>query len=60
MTEFEKWLAMLYLKSADDCCNCAFCPPDTFCDNEGADGKPDDNVCMEGLKKYFEEHKNDE
>lgn len=64
MTDFEKYLGKWIVWSGEDCCSkCANSSINTngeLCANlkeHTGDAPPDDDICLQGMKKYFEEHK---
>lgn len=58
--DYIKYLAMKLLYSGEDCCSiCAYSPAHDLCENQQAhrDDKPDDAICIEGLRAYADSHK---
>ena len=55
--EFIKYLGVKLLNSGEDCCSYCIYGGRTLevCDNLQNNDRPDDNVCLEGLRKYAEE-----
>ena len=52
--DFIKYLCVKLLNSGEDCCSiCANNPKRGFCKNS-LRKKPDDNMCIEGLRKFAE------
>ena len=62
MTDFELYLVKWLLNSGEDTCSvCAYCTPiqqQGLCKNYANNHIPDDNVCFDGIKAYFEQMRN--
>lgn len=57
--EFISYIGKLLLYSGEDCCSkCAFSPKRRLCDNQkqanAGGGVLNDNICLEGMRKYAE------
>ena len=63
--EFITYIGKLLLNSGEDCCSkCSFSLKRRLCDNQKKAEKlgapPDDDICIEGMRKYAEEMEKEE
>lgn len=63
--EFIKYIGKILLYSGEDCCSkCSFSLKRRLCDNQKKAEKlgtpPDDDICIEGMRKYAEEMEKEE
>lgn len=62
--EFITYIGKILLYSGEDCCSiCTFIRDGELCDNQKRSEKlgipPDDEVCIEGMRKYAERKNSD-
>ena len=62
--EFITYIGKILLYSGEDCCSiCGYCKMDELCDNQKRSEKlgapPDDDICLEGMRKYAERKNSD-
>ena len=63
--EFITYIGKMLLYSGEDCCSkCAFSSKRRLCDNQKKAEKlgtpPDDDICIEGMRKYAEKMEKEE
>lgn len=61
--EFITYIGKILLNSGEDCCSkCLYCRSDELCDNQkqaNAGGVLNDDICLEGMRKYAERENSD-
>lgn len=62
--EFITYISKILLNSGEDCCSiCLYCGGDELCDNQKACERPgdppNDDICIEGMRRYAERKNSD-